>query len=123
MSANVPVLPIAGATALRGSFSVLALVARWLKDLSRARRHRREARALAGLDQRMLADMGVYQADLDEAFSSRFWEDPTELLCARVNERRVNWPLPRRRRPVVSRDAPPLQPAPHPAHRHALPML
>ena len=60
MSANVPVLPIAGATALRGSFAALALVTRWLKELARARRHRREARALAGLDQHMLADIGVY---------------------------------------------------------------
>jgi uncharacterized protein YjiS (DUF1127 family) len=123
MSANVPVLPIAGATALRGSFSLLALVSRWLKDLARARRHRREAQVLAGLDQRMLADMGVYRADLDEAFSSPFWEDPTELVCARVKERRKSRPLPRRRPPAAPTEAPPLQPHQQPTHRRALPMI
>ncbi len=120
MNANIPVLPIAGATALRGSFSLLALVTRWLKDLARARRHRREARVLSGLDRRMLADMGVFQADLDEAFSSPFWEDPTEVLRARVIERRVSRPLPRRRPPAVTLDAPPLQPQPR--QRRAVPM-
>lgn len=88
MTANIPVLPIAGAAALRGSFAVLALVTRWLKDLARARRHRRAARALAGLDRHMLADIGVSHADLRDAFSSRFWEDPTALLSERVGERR-----------------------------------
>jgi uncharacterized protein YjiS (DUF1127 family) len=123
MSTNVPVLPIAGATALRGSYSLLALVTRWLKDLARARRHRREARVLAGLDRRMLADMGVFQADLDEAFSSPFWEDPTELLRARVKERRMSRPAPRRRPPAVLPAAPPLQSSSQPTHRRALPML
>ncbi len=123
MSANVPVLPIAGATALRGSFSLLALVSRWLKDLARARRHRREARVLAGLDRRMLADMGVFRADLDEAFSSPFWEDPTERLRARVTERRTSRAWPRRQPPSVLPAAPPLQPSSQPAHRRALPML
>lgn len=88
MNANVPVLPIAGAAALRGSFAVLALVTRWLKDLARARRHRREARALAGLDRHMLADIGVSHADVRDAFSSRFWEDPTTLLAERAGGRR-----------------------------------
>ena len=88
MSANVPVLPIAGAAALRGSFAMLALVTRWLKDLARARRHRREARALAGLDRHMLADIGITGADVRDAFSSRFWEDPTSLLSDRVGDRR-----------------------------------
>jgi uncharacterized protein YjiS (DUF1127 family) len=123
MNANVPVLPIAGAAALRGSFAVLALVTRWLKDLARARRHRREARALAGLDRHMLADIGVSAADVSDAFSSRFWEDPTELLCERANERRTSRQLPRRNSGAVSPDAPPPRPNPQPAHRRALPML
>ncbi len=97
MSANVPVLPIAGAAALRGSFAMLALVTRWLKDLARARRHRREARALAGLDRHMLADIGITGADVRDAFSSRFWEDPTSLLSERVGERRCYRGVRRRR--------------------------
>ena len=119
MSANVPVLPIAGATALRGSFAVLALVTRWLKELARARRHRREARALAGLDRHMLADIGVSPADVSDAFSSRFWEDPTEVLRARADERRIGRPSPRRQTALTPNEVPPLQPA----HRRALPML
>ncbi len=119
MSANVPVLPIAGAAALRGCFAMLALVTRWLKDLARARRHRREARALAGLDRRMLTDIGVAPADLRDAFSSRFWEDPTEILRARADERRNGRPSPRRQVAMTVNDVAPLQPV----HRRALPML
>ena len=43
---------------------------------------------LSGLDQRMLADLGINRADLNDAFSGPFWEDPTELLRQRVQERR-----------------------------------
>jgi uncharacterized protein YjiS (DUF1127 family) len=88
MTANVPVLPIAGSTVLRAMLALIALVTRWLKDLARARRHRREARVLAGLDRHMLADIGITGADVRDAFSSRFWEDPTELLAARAGEGR-----------------------------------
>ena len=52
MSAQYPVLPVAGGTLLRAFASLLALVTQWLKELARARRHRREANALAGLDRR-----------------------------------------------------------------------
>ena len=123
MTTNVPVLPIAGAAALRGSFAMLALVTRWLKDLARARRHRREARALAGLDRHMLADIGLSQADVSDAFSSSFWADPTELLRTRADERRGSRTPPRRYGDFLPPDAPPLQPYPQPANRRALPML
>jgi uncharacterized protein YjiS (DUF1127 family) len=90
MSANYPVLPIAGGALARAFLALVALVTHWLKELVRARRHRREARALAGLDRRMLADIGLNRADLCDAFSEPFWEDPTALLCERVGERRLN---------------------------------
>jgi len=45
---------------------------------------------LAGLDRRMLADIGINRADLRDAFSEPFWEDPTVLLSERVAERRQN---------------------------------
>ena len=90
MSTNVPVVPVAGGALLRVLLSLLAFVTRWLKDFARARRHRREARFLAGLDSHMLADIGVTRADLRDAFSEPFWEDPTELLRERVGERRAN---------------------------------
>jgi uncharacterized protein YjiS (DUF1127 family) len=90
VSPNIPVLPIAGGTLLRAFFSLLAFVTRWLKGFARARRHRREASVLAGLDRHMLADIGINRADLRDAFSEPFWEDPTALLRERVSERRLN---------------------------------
>ncbi len=90
MTVKYPVLPIAGGALLRGFASLLALVTYWAKNLSRARRHRREASQLAGLDRHMLADIGISHADLRDAFSEPFWEDPTALLAERAIERRMN---------------------------------
>ena len=45
---------------------------------------------LAGLDRRMLADIGITRADVRDAFSEPFWEDPTALLRERAIERRMN---------------------------------
>ena len=60
----------------------------WLGGIARARRHRKQAAALAQLDRRMLADVGISRADLRDAFSEPFWEDPTALLRERALERR-----------------------------------
>jgi uncharacterized protein YjiS (DUF1127 family) len=90
MDDNVPVLPIAGATVVRAFLAVLSIVKQRLKAYGRARRHRREATALAGLDCHMLADIGISRADLRDAFSEPFWEDPTMLLRERVIDRRLN---------------------------------
>jgi uncharacterized protein YjiS (DUF1127 family) len=92
MAAQFPVLPIAGSALLRGLASLMALVVHWLKLMARARRHRREANALAGLDRHMLADIGISRADLNDAFSGPFWEDPTALLRERAIERRLYRP-------------------------------
>jgi uncharacterized protein YjiS (DUF1127 family) len=89
MSANYPVLPIAGGAVLRAFAALLAFVAYWLKQIARARRHRREAAALAGLDRRMLADIGLTRSDLRDAFSEPFWDDPTALLHERARERHL----------------------------------
>ena len=93
MTANIPVLPVAGGTLVRAFLSLMALVTRWVKGVARARRNRREAMALAGLDRRLLADIGLNRADLHDAFSEPFWEDPTVLLRERSDERRLNRPL------------------------------
>jgi uncharacterized protein YjiS (DUF1127 family) len=90
MSANYPVLPVAGSALMRVFASVLAFVTRWLKELAAARRHRREAEILVGLDRRMLADIGITRADVRDAFSEPFWDDPTALLRERALERRLN---------------------------------
>ena len=92
MTAKIPVLPVAGGTLLRAFLSLLALVTLWVKNVQRARRHRREAMALAGLDQNILADIGLNRSDLSDAFPTPFWEDPTLLLRERAIERRLNRP-------------------------------
>ena len=90
MSANYPVLPVAGGALVRVFASLLALVTRWLKELAVARKHRREAQVLVGLDRRMLADIGITRADVRDAFSEPFWDDPTALLRERALERRID---------------------------------
>lgn len=100
MTANIPVLPIVGGTLVRALLALVALVTYWLKQFARARRHRREARELAGLDRYMLADIGITRADLRDAFSEPFWDDPTVLLRERSNERRRHAPRVLRMVPV-----------------------
>ena len=90
MSSNIPVLPIAGGILVRALLALVALVASWLKRLSRARQNRRQATVLAGLDRHMLADIGITRADVRDAFSEPFWDDPTALLRERALERRMN---------------------------------
>jgi uncharacterized protein YjiS (DUF1127 family) len=90
MSANYPVLPVAGSALLRVFASVVALITHWLKEFTRARRHRRQANVLAGLDRRMLADIGITRTDVRDAFSEPFWDDPTALLRERALERRLS---------------------------------
>jgi uncharacterized protein YjiS (DUF1127 family) len=85
-----PVLPIGAATVARALAFLSTAFAQQLKVLARARRHRRDAAALAGLDRRMLKDIGITRSDLNDAFSSPFWEDPTSLLRERAIERRLN---------------------------------
>ena len=58
--------------------------------LDYARRNRRQASQLAALDRHMLADIGITRADVQDAFSEPFWEDPTALLHERAIERRLN---------------------------------
>jgi len=90
MRPNYPVLPIAGGILVRALASLLVLVTSWIKKLARTRRHWNEATTLANLDRRMLADMGITRADVRDAFSEPFWEDPTALLRERAIERRLN---------------------------------
>ncbi len=82
MNANIPVLPIAGGTLVRALLALVALVASWAKRFSRARQNRRQATVLAGLDRLMLADIGITRADLRNAFSEPFWDDPRPRCCA-----------------------------------------
>ena len=65
-------------------------------------RHRRRLRAeLYALNDRMLKDIGISRADLNDAFSTPFWEDPTTLLSERAIEARLDRAL---KRPAVRRE-------------------
>ncbi len=90
MPANIPVVPIALGALARALAAALTNAARRIRVLLRARRNRRDAITLVSLDQHMLRDLGLTEADLHDAFASRFWEDPTALLTERLNERRTN---------------------------------
>src|SRR5882757_9028610 len=52
-----------------------------------AMKHRREFRYLAGLDDRMLADIGLTREDFHDADSLPSWQDRTTMLAWRVAER------------------------------------
>src|SRR4051794_25224158 len=105
-----PVLPIGAAAPARALTSLLGTCAQVLKAFARARQNRREALALSGLDRSMLKDIGLTRSDLNDAFSSPFWEDPTALLHERAIERRLNRTLVRK--PVMPR-APVTEPGFH----------
>lgn len=61
-----------------------------LRKVARALQHRRDAAALAGMNDRMLADIGLTRSDLRDAFGQPLWADPTAILAARARERRAN---------------------------------
>jgi uncharacterized protein YjiS (DUF1127 family) len=88
MTAHYPFLPATGSTVPRAFAALLVFVTYWSRQLARARRNRRDAAVLAGLDRRMLADIGLSRSDVRDAFSEPFWEDPTALLRERALERR-----------------------------------
>ena len=103
MRTYTPVLPLGATIPARTFGSFAAAAARAVKAFVRARRNRRDALALAGLDRSMLKDIGISRADLNDAFSTPFWEDPTAVLKERAIERRLGRALKRdvKREPAV----------------------
>lgn len=90
MTTAYPVLPLAAGTLTRVVGAAFNVVFFSVKSVARAFRHRRDARMLAGLDGRMLADIGITRSDIHDAFSEPLWADPTALLRERAIERRMN---------------------------------
>lgn len=90
MTAQYPVVPIAAGTLTRVFAALLAAATLSLKAVARALRNRRDANVLARLDRHMLADIGLTQSDVQDAFSAPLWEDPTALLSERAIERRMH---------------------------------
>jgi uncharacterized protein YjiS (DUF1127 family) len=70
--------------------AVTGIVALRLRALVQTVKNRQDATMLAGLDDRMLADIGLTRGDLRDAFSEPVWRDPTNLLVSRAHERRIN---------------------------------
>jgi uncharacterized protein YjiS (DUF1127 family) len=60
------------------------------RDVLSLLKNRRDANALAGLDDRMLSDIGLTRGDLRDAYSEPVWRDPTAVLVSRAHERRIN---------------------------------
>ena len=107
MRTYTPVLPLGATIPARAFGSFAAAAARAVKAFVRARRNRRDALALAGLDRSMLKDIGITRADLNDAFSTPFWEDPTLLLSERAIEARLDRAL---KRQAVKRESTPIEP-------------
>ena len=83
-------------------------------------KNRHDAVILAGMDEHMLADIGLSRGDLRDAFSEPLGRDPTAILVSRAHERRIN-----RRRTILGLtekafDAPSIVPAAH-EHAHGAP--
>jgi uncharacterized protein YjiS (DUF1127 family) len=63
-----------------------------LRNVAQALKNRRDATALAGMDERMLRDIGLTRSDLRDAYAEPLWRDPTDILAARVQDRRRSRP-------------------------------
>jgi uncharacterized protein YjiS (DUF1127 family) len=80
---------------------VVAAVTQRAQHVGEILRHRRDAAMLASFNDRMLADIGLTRADLNDAFAEPPWRDPTAVLVVRARERRAGrrslwpWPEPR----------------------------
>ncbi|MGD9921100.1 MAG: DUF1127 domain-containing protein [Pseudorhodoplanes sp.] len=70
--------------------STFALVLNGMRKFARALKNRRRAGMLAGLDDRMLADIGLTRSDLRDAYAEPLWRDPTDMLAGRARDKRCN---------------------------------
>jgi uncharacterized protein YjiS (DUF1127 family) len=82
-------------------FAAAAPVMARLRRLATAFRHRHDAAILMGLDDRMLADIGLTRREVRQAFDEPVWRDPTELLVDRVAGRRSPRLVKRRAAPAI----------------------
>ena len=87
--------------------AVAGIVVARTRQLAQILKNRRDAVLLAGLDDRMLADIGLTRGDVRDAVSEPVWRDPTAILVSRAHERRIN----RRRTLLGPSDAPSIVPS------------
>jgi uncharacterized protein YjiS (DUF1127 family) len=67
-----------------------AIALNGMRKLARLLKHRRDARMLAGMDDRMLGDIGLTRSDLRDAYAQPLWRDPTDVLAGRARDKRLN---------------------------------
>lgn len=84
-----------------------AIALNGMRKLARLLKHRRDARMLAGMDDRMLGDIGLSRSDLRDAYAQPLWRDPTDVLAGRARDKRLNR---RGRVDVLPVDAPSIAP-------------
>ncbi|MEI7804702.1 MAG: DUF1127 domain-containing protein [Hyphomicrobiales bacterium] len=89
MRTSIPVSTTANVPVVQAFFVLGAFILRGIKQFARALKHRRDTTVLARMDERMLADIGLTRADLQDAISVMPWNDPTALLRTRALERRL----------------------------------
>ena len=70
--------------------AVAGIVVARTRQVAQIVKNRRDVMTLAGLDDHMLADIGLTRGDVRDAFSEPVWSDPTAILVSRVNERRTS---------------------------------
>ena len=68
--------------------AAFAVALHGMRKFSRLLKNRRNARMMAGMDDRMLADIGLTRSDLRDAYAEPLWRDPTDKLADRVSEKR-----------------------------------
>ena len=81
-------LPLPTHVSNAGRISRLGRAAEWIAGFLRALKNRREVELLAGLDDRMLSDMGLTRGDVRDAVSEPLWRDPSPILVKRSLEGR-----------------------------------
>jgi|SRR5882724_1210735 len=89
MTAITDVPKASTAPIAQGLAAFAGVAVRRALDFVRAFKHRHDAAMLAGMDDRMLADIGLTRGDLRDAFSEPLWRDPTAVLVSRAGERRT----------------------------------
>lgn len=87
MTATYMPVPATPAAAPRAKGFVRVAVQRVIAILS-AIQGRRDMHVLAGMDERMLSDIGLTRGDVRDAASEPLWRDPTAILVMRAQERR-----------------------------------
>ena len=65
-----------------------AIALNGMRKFARTLKNRRNARLLAGMDDRMLSDIGLTRSDLRDAYAEPLWRDPTDMLAGRARDKR-----------------------------------